>query len=1054
MQRLEIFLLGSPHIKVGGDVVKLPRHKAVALVAYLAMTHQSHTRDALATLFWPESDQARARAALREVLSSLRRALGKDWLEIDREYVALKQAPNLWLDVDVFRWRIAACQQHAHLTIELCSVCLASLSEAALLYRDDFMAGFRLADTPDFTMWQSVQCEALRHELGAVFEQLAQRYGVQGALDTAIAYAQDWLMLDPLREAAHRLLMKLYHQAGKQAAALEQYNQCVRVLGKEFGISPQSETTQLYEAIREGKATCSDLFESGYSSWQQDLPLQPTYFVGRERELAAIERLVRNPDCRLLTLVGTAGTGKTRLAIQAILHMAATRGSHLFQDARFVPLAPLDSSDGMVAAIADALSFPLRGQADAKTQLLNYLRGKRVLLILDNFEHLMDGVGLVGDILATAPGIRLLITSRQRLNLKWEWLFEVQGLDIPQDGAGESDRNELSNIESYSAVQLFLQCVRRTCRGHELSQEVMPTVVQICRLLGGLPLGIELSAACIEFLSCQEIAQSIEHDLSLLSTSLRDVPERHRSLQAAFDHSWRLLTDEEKAIFCKLSVFRGGFRLKAAEQVAGASLQALISLIHKSFLMSSRKGRYEVIEVLRQYAAKKLADSPAEEEKAFERHAEYYAHFLDQQAGRLLSAEQMQALATIKDEIDNVRTAWDWMLTHEKHTAIHLTLAGLFNFYDMQGLVQEGEKILDRAVQHWRGLPGGNDGACQSKMLILGKLLSYQGAFLERLSRLDRARGLLEESLTIFRRLDAHHEMALPLHSLGTLWARFGNSAEAKRLLEEGMAVCQKYNDFSEMASCINALGHVFFFLLKDYAAAKTHYHRAYTLFQQLGDRRLAAFCLEGLSYVALTLGEFEEARRFASEGLTAHQDVGDKRGMGLHLNILGRAAEGLGLYAEAKHLHLAALACHKEVGNLWEIADGFTDLGSALCGLEDYAEAKACFRESWNMAKNAGLSPAMLKVCANLAIMLAAEKQHTTNIKALELASFVFHDVAAWPEEKVRARQTLESLKTELPASVVSSAMGEGQADDWLQLSDWVERYLLEADFAAGIAL
>ena len=302
-----------------------------------------------------------------------------------------------------------------------------------------------------------------------------------------------------------------------------------------------------------------------------NLPLPASLFVGREAEIVGLTDLLQDPGCRLLVLVGLAGIGKTRLALQ-VAHNQLDRFPH---GVFFISLAPLTSPDMIVTNIGTAIGFQFHEASEPQEQLLRYLREKQMLLVLDNFEHLIEGAGLISAILQAAPGIQILVTSRERLNLQGEWVFEVEGLPHPPS----SEEGSPEQVEMYEAVQLFLQNALRVHPAFRLNEENRKWVVRICQLTEGMPLAIELAAAWVRVLSCQQIAQEIERSLDFLKASARDLPERHRSLRAALDHSWNLLSVEEQMVFKRLSVFRGGFRREAAQNAAGPAWK---SLLHSS----------------------------------------------------------------------------------------------------------------------------------------------------------------------------------------------------------------------------------------------------------------------------------------------------------------------------------------------------------------------------------------------------------------------------------------------------------------------------------------
>ena len=393
----------------------------------------------------------------------------------------------------------------------------------------------------------------------------------------------------------------------------------------------------------------------------KNLPLPRTSFVGRDSELEAIDRLLEDPGCRLLTLVGPGGAGKTRLALEA----AARRVDRYPHGVHFVPLASVVSPDFLAPALAESIQFSVDGAHcgfSAQEQLLDYLSERSTLLVLDNFEHLVDGSGLLNEVIERAANVELLITSRERLNLQSEWAFDVDGLGLAEDEKG-----------SASAVSLFVERATQVEPNFALDDAGYSQAARICRLVDGMPLGIELAASWVSVLSCAEIADEIEGNIDFLATSMRDVPERHRSLRAAIDHSWRLLTDEQRSAFSRLSVFRGSFDRGAAAAVTGADLRLLSELVAKSLLRRPDFGRFELHELLRQYAADQLRSSPAEEADARERHARHYAAALLERRAALMGPELAVVRDELRGELDNLRAAVEWTLVEDdEHVALRV----------------------------------------------------------------------------------------------------------------------------------------------------------------------------------------------------------------------------------------------------------------------------------------------------------------------------------------------------------------------------------------------
>jgi DNA-binding SARP family transcriptional activator len=567
MQSLRIYLFGVPRLEINGEIRDIRRRKGLALLAYLAVTTRPHTRDALATMLWPENDQSSAFANLRRELFRINQVLGEGVLEADRLQVGLNPQVEVWLDVADFKSNLNAVRADDHAPEDHTEVCFERLSQAVELYREDFLAGFNLPDSTAFDEWQFFQAEELRHGLSWALQWLIHWHVSKSEYGRGIEYARRYLALDPLHEPAHRQLMQLFAWDGQHAAALRQYKECVRLLKEELSLEPDPETTAMYEAIRTKQFhvpetmlvvqdASSDASEDASALEPQPaqafetasyrvrpsarLPVQLTGFVGREVELAEVCRLLETEaNCRLLTLIGPGGMGKTRLALEA-----ARRLQSAFPDGvYFVPLAPLSRAEEVLPAIIQALDLIIYGNADLKTQLLKYLEDKHLLLTLDNFEHLIKDAELLGEILSSSAQVKLLVTSRERLNLQPEWLFEVSGMNIPTEE--EVPALAQADLDKFSATGLFLQRARQAQTKFNLIDADIPELVRVCRLVGGMPLGLELAAAWVRHMPLADIAARIAADLDFLSTQLRDVPERHRSLRAVFSQTWAQLEVQE-----------------------------------------------------------------------------------------------------------------------------------------------------------------------------------------------------------------------------------------------------------------------------------------------------------------------------------------------------------------------------------------------------------------------------------------------------------------------------------------------------------------------------
>jgi len=498
-----------------------------------------------------------------------------------------------------------------------------AFQHAATLYRGDFLAGFFVRDAPEFEEWMLAQRARYRELALHALHTLTDHHLNRGEYGRAIDSATRLLALDAWREEAHRQLMLALARSGQRSAALAQYETCRRLLDTELGVPPSAETTALYVRIR----AVGDLPPL-------NLPAQPTPFVGRTTELAQMEGLLQEPETRLITLVGAGGMGKTRLALQAAAQ-AHRRGLFL-HGVYFVPLEGVDSALQLATAAAQAMGLQFSGSQEPTVQLLTYLQAREILLVLDNLEHLAGADEWVGLLAQACPRLCLLVTSRERLNLRGERLLELSGLDVPLALPGKE-------LAGYSAAQLFLNSARNADPAFTFNAENAEVVGRICRLVTGHPLAIELAAAWVRHLSCHEIAGEIERNLGFLATTQKNVPARHRSLQAAFEHSWALLNDEERNTFARLAVFRSGCDRTAATTVTNSRFPILVALCDKSLLRRDAGGRYALHELLRQYAEVKLQAEPQAYTETQARHSQYYVQFLAAREDAQNDARQHEA---------------------------------------------------------------------------------------------------------------------------------------------------------------------------------------------------------------------------------------------------------------------------------------------------------------------------------------------------------------------------------------------------------------------------
>ncbi len=981
--KLELTLLGETTIRLNGKPASdLPSRKAEALLLYLVCTQRPYSRELLADFFWDDRTSEQALANLRSLLSGLRRSF-KPFLEITRQTVSFKENSPHWIDVVEFQ-RLAQTEN------------ITDWETAVSLYQADFLAGFDIRDSRGFEEWLTLERERHQRTVIHLLRRLIQHFLDRQLYQKGIRCAARLLAISPLSEWAHRQMMLLLARNDQRGEALRQYQTCCAVLVKELGIDPSPETTALYERIRAATDTR-----------RHNLPVATAPFVGRVQELDQIQAQLVRPSCRLLTLVGPGGIGKTRLALQ----MAQTAVGTYLNGVFFVPLAAITTPEFIIPAIAEALDFTFAGAAPPKSQLLNYLQAKELLLVLDNFEHLLGGGQLLAEMSQTLPDVKLLVTSRERLNLQTEWTVEVGPLPLPN---GQSEQPTDAQI-------LFVQMAQRAQANFELTAESQPEIAKICHLVAGVPLGIELASAWVRQLSCAEIAEELAQGVGFLQTRAGDVPNRHRSLQAVFDHSWALLSAEEQQVLAQLTVFRGGFTREAARQVTQASLWTLTALVDKSLLQREANGRFEMLEMVRQFAAERLVTMPDREANTRARHTHYYLLLLHHQEDHWHADERQQALNLLSPEIENVRSAWHWAVAALEDVAaggvakaavewLDQALVSLYFLYESRGWFQDGaaafgwamaalEEIAQQEAEH---------------LQTYGRLLVRYGRFVTYLGQYEKAQQVLEKALGHLQATDNAKEISLCRSYLAIVNIFQGKYEQAVQEAEASLQLTEKLGHLPGQAFAQNLRG-TLAHRLGDYAKAREHYEASLQLRRELGDQHGTAVALNNLGNLANAQQDFATARQQYEESQLIFKNINHKPGRAATLGNAGVVALQMGDLTKARQLHEESLILKQELGNRHSTCISLINLGEVTCLLGQLDASRRAFREALRLTLEIQAQPLTLDAMAGLALLLAQDGRKKQAARLLHTA--VNHP-ASTRETRERAVQRLADLSVSVDAS------------------------------------
>ena len=928
MRHLTVRVLGPFEVTIdSAPVTGFAYAKVRALLAFLAVeAHHPHPRAELATLLWPEQPERTARANLSKALTTLRTALddshtAQPLVLSDAQVVQLDPQCAVDLDLSRFLGLLALCDAHAHRSWRTCAGCAEHLHEALDLYRGSFLVDLPIADSAVFEEWAAAQREHLHQRALSLVERLVDRAQWRTAYAEALTHAQQLLGLEPLLDANQRACMRLLALNGETAAALAQYRQFQRLLAQELAAEPEDATTALYEQIRRGETTGLQPPQAPFR-----VPMPPTPLVGRGDELAAMCARLRDMHGRLLTITGAGGIGKTRLAIEA-----AHALRYDYEDGvSVVELAALADAALAADTIARELGVPERLEQGSGAALRKHLQDKHLLLVLDNFEHVIAAAPLLAELLAGCPALTVLVTSRAPLKIRAEQQYILEPL-------AEAD-----------AVRLFVE--RAQAAGTNLSADEVDTALyaSICRRLDRLPLAIELIAMRARTRSPRELLHLLEQPLEALAQGPCDGSARHRSLRHAIRWSYDLLAAEEQRVFRHLGVFAGGASVEAAVAILGAPTHVLpvletlvqVSLVQQQIVAAQT--RFGLLETICEFALEQLVLC-GEAETAYLCHNEYILDVASRVDARRTIHEDPAWAEPLDREHDNALATLAWCAAAGR-TETGLRLGALLaDYWVLRGYISPGLRALDTllAVDDAAVPPAARTAALNA----CGRLCGASSDF-------RRARMRYEQSLALAGADGTVRAGALV--GLGVALWHLGDYPAARAQLEQAIALCSEHGDRRRLASAYNNLGLVQQFAGQS-AAARASYQHALLLARETSHLTVAAMTLMNLGNLASNSGGYAAARTHYADALAANRELGSAGQTGDTLLNLGNLSARLGELD-------AALDYYVEAERLYIALNSQADLGYTLNGRGDiafqrgdYAQARGYFEQAADLFRTAG---------------------------------------------------------------------------------------------------
>ena len=938
---LSLQLLGPPIIRWGEQPVTHFRSaKSLALLAYLAIERKTvHSRASLMTLLWPDLPEENGRQNLSQTLTRLRGALGpaSGIVMANRQAVWLDDSAEIDLDVHTF-WRLLAeVGKHPHEGKSTCPICQEKLGHAAALVRGELLAGVAIDDSYLFEEWLLLERERVHEILLSVLSDLAEGALHDQHYDIAIQQARRQVALEAWRESAHRQLIQALALSGQRNAALTQYENCRAVLARELGVEPTSVTQQLAAAVRTD--TLSGRSSPQSATPNHNLPSRLTPFVGREAEITTLLEWLAQADTRLITLTGPGEIGKTSLAQEMGRRLLTqpVRGQPL-EGVWFVSLIGIHAAENVPVAVANVLDLPLPSREAAATAVIQQLRQRKLLLILDNFEQVLESRAWLLELLQAASGIRLIVTTRERLRLLLENRFDLHGLTLPPESISHTQALD------YDASRLFLERARRLFREFRLSDVNWSPIARICRQTEGLPLGIELAVTLLEDSDPETVAARIADDAAALSADYLDIAPHQRSIQLVFEQSWGRLSSAEQSTLSRLSIFESeGFSRAAALHVAGAEWRNLGSLVRKSLVRSSEADIYALHPLYKTFAARKL---PADQTELRYAHADYFAQLLADAVPAIFDKQKHLQLRSLLPLLPDLRACWHWSVEIADARLIGLLAGPLYRLLRETAQLQEGRGLFEKA---WTTLA--TAWASVSRTLeqekVLAEMAAQLGIFRVFCGDVHSARPSLELALTEFDRLQMMEPRGGALTALSDVLERLGEYEAWLVLWQEEIKRAEVGDDPLHLNRTLGNLGSAYYHMGRLEEARDIYRRTVETATAAEVPDYDNAITMNNLGLAELELGNFPQARFWLEKSLHIRQQYANTYRIASALRGLGLLAIEEGDFAAAQQHLDEAMAYFKQSGRVDRLAPAHLALGQLALRRGDLPTAEQQIRQA-----------------------------------------------------------------------------------------------------------
>ena len=899
---MQIFLFGSFELKTKDRAIHLPTRKMEALLAYLALHRSVQNREKIASLFWGDSPDELARRSLRTALSVLRKELGDGFIITDRETVQLNPQVPLWVDV----YEVEKQAENI----------LAAGSQAGIdldLYRGELLHNF-------YDEWILEEREHYRKLIIDALLQLAQLLRTGGEYARAISAAQKIISIDPINERAYQHLIFCQGALGKRLEALKSYEEFKQRLMEQFGIEPSKDTSTLYEQLKN-----SDTDGTHAATVKSNLPIPLTSFVGREKELSSLSGIF--DTTRLLTLTGVGGCGKTRLAIQLASQLADAFPDGVW----WIELAAIQDESSLTPVVMKTLGIAESQSDSAEEVLLKFLRTRQTLLVMDNCEHVISACArLAENILSQCPDVKILATSREALSIHGEVAWLVPSLSLPP-------ADQTNNLMKWECPRLFFERAIMYRADLQLNESNSESLLRICRALEGIPLAVELAAARVKTLSLEQLASRLDDKLSLLTTGSRAAQPRQQTLRATIDWSYELLSEQEKVVLHRLSLFFGTWTLEAAEFVCSEDniasnqiLDVITRLLDKSLLISENHDgliRYRMLEIIRQYGMEKL-EQMDEVQHIQDRHTRYYSELAQSEESAWYSQEQARLIKQFDIEYPNLRVALAWGLENPQRAenwenGLNLAIA-LVPFWNFRAELHESHYWLKKVVDQIDVVLAESDLGSQKRnelLSIKASAIYEMGALSYYLTHHATRIDLFEEAATIYGEIGDQRGLARPNLYVAQTAADRGQTDLARKIWWESLEQFEQSGDSWYAAMVYSFLG-ALERRLGNYDESERKFHQAIALYEKVGDQWGRTIMFMHLGMIAMYRGDPVTARGWFQQRLRIGSEIGFKFSQAYAVFLIGLTYWKSGDTVEMGRCLLQAIPRLQQIGSYATLAD------------------------------------------------------------------------------------------------------------------------------------